>query len=176
MLQSGIAARIVFVLCLAVGIGTQVSFFSPPAKAAADDAGSLVSVVSIFYKNYIEAMLKDFAGEKVDYDFRQQHEVDVAFVQKIEKLIKDAEDSEFGSLEYDPILMAQDMPEGMQYVEPVIKGDSAELIAYTLWSGGSKNAICVSLVKKANGWRIIDVIDMEEEETIQECGGMKTGR
>jgi len=146
-----------------------------PPRAAADDSEAVVGVVSAFYRNYITALLKSFAGEKVDYDYRKQPEVDAALVLKIEKLVEEAQESELGALEYDPILMAQDVPKSMRYAKPIIKGGSAELIAYTLWGDGGKQAICVALAKKDNAWRIIDLIDMEEEEAPQECGGLKTG-
>jgi len=171
MVSPGVAARVVLALCLAAGPAV---LFSPRAMAAADESDVVVGVVSAFYKNYITSLLKSFAGEKVDYDFRRQPEVDAAFVRKIDKIIEDAQKTEFG-LDYDPVLMAQDVPKGMRYAKPVIKGGSAELIAYELWDGGSKQAICVSLAQKDNVWRIMDVIDMEDEETPKECGGMKTG-
>jgi hypothetical protein len=145
-------------------------FFSPRAMAAGDDAGAIAGVVSTFYKNYIAATLKAFTG-KVDYDFRQQPELDAVFVQKIDALIKEAEDDVLG---YDPILMAQDVPTGMRYGKPAVNGDLAELIAYKLWDGGSESALCVSLAKKDKAWRIIDVIDMEEAEKTQKCGGIET--
>jgi len=171
MVSPGVAARVVLALSLAAG---PALLFPPRPMAAADDSDVVVGVVSTFYKNYITSLLKSFAGEKVDYDFRRQPEVDAAFVRKIDRIIEDAQKTEFG-LDYDPVLMAQDVPKGMRYAKPVIKGGSAELIAYALWNGGSKHAICVSLAKKDNVWRIMDVIDMEDEETPQECGGMKTG-
>ena len=175
MIPPGRAARsVVVALCLAVGLAAWAAFFSPQAMAAEDDARAIVSVVSTFYTNYIAALRKSFAGEKPDYDFRRQPEADAAFVRKIDKLIKEAENSEAG-LGYDPILMAQDVPTGMRYAKPAIKGGSAELIAYTLWDGGSKHALCVSLAKKGGVWRIVDVTDMEDAETRQECGGMKAG-
>jgi len=171
MVSPGVAARVLLTVFLAAGPAV---LFSSRAVAAADDSDVVVGVVSTFYKNYITSLLKSFAGEKVDYDFRRQPEVDAAFVRKIDKIYEDAQKTEFG-LDYDPVLMAQDVPKGMRYAKPVIKVGSAELIAYELWNGGSKHAICVSLAQKENVWRIIDVIDMEDEETPQECGGMKTG-
>ena len=172
MTLRGIATRMVLALCLAVGIAAQTAFVSPPAMAAADDANAVVRVVSAFYRNYIEAH-RHFDGKKMDYDFRKQPEVDASFVQKIDKLIADAQKSEFGALEYDPILMAQDVPVGMKYAKPVIKESSAKLIAYTLWGGGPEHAICVSLAKKDSGWHITDVTDIETEKMKQECGGTK---
>ena len=173
MIPRGRTTRSMFALSLAVGIAAWAAFFSPRAMAAEDDARAIVSVVSTFYKNYTASLRKSFAGAKDDYDFRKQPEADASFVRKIETLIADAQKSEYGALEYDPILMAQDVPTGMRYAKPVIKDGSAELIAYTLWDGGSKHAICVSLAKKDTTWRIIDVTDMEDEDTKRECGGMK---
>ena len=174
MILRGTVARGLFALSLAAGVAAWAAF-SLPARAAADDARAVVGVVSTFYKNYTASLHRRFAGKQDDYDFRKQPEVDAAFVRKIDTLIADAQ-KEYGALEYDPILMAQDAPAGMRYAKPVIKGDSAELIAYTLWGDeASKHALCVSLAKKGGLWRIVDVMDMEFEETRRECGGMKTG-
>jgi len=149
--------------------------FSPQAMAGTDDADAITGVVSTYYKRHIEATRKSLAGTKTGYDFLKQPEVDAAFVQKIEKLFKDAEDEDDGILGYDPILMAQDIPEGMQYAKPLIFGDRAEIIAYTVWGPNpdDKSPICVSLSKNEEVWRITDVIDMKWEEEKQECGGMK---
>jgi len=151
--------------------------FSPWAMAATNDADAITDVVSTYYKNYIEATRKSLAGEKTGYHFLKQPELDAVFVQKIEKLFKDAEDEDDGILGYDPILMAQDIPEGMQYAKPLITGDTAEVIAYTVWGPGpdDKSPLCASLSKKENVWRITDVIDMKWEDEKQECGGMKIG-
>ena len=136
--------------------------------AAPDDAGAVVGVVSTFYTNYIKALRGN-----ADYPLSRQPQVDASFAQKIDALIADAQKSAPGFLDYDPILMAQDVPEGMEYAKPAINGDSAELVAYALWSGGSKHAIRISLVKKDNAWRITDVIDMETPDASSEDKGMK---
>ena len=170
---------IALVFCFFLAAGAAM-LFSPQAMAAEGDAEAVVRVVSTYYKNYIAATLKSMAGKKTDYHFLKQPEVDAAFVQKIEKLFKDAEDEEeTGLLPYDPVLMAQDVPRrSMQYAKPLIFGDRAEIIAYTVWGPNQddKSPICVSLVKKEGVWRITDVINPnhEEEEERRECGRMKT--
>jgi len=159
--------------CLLTALLMLAMFFSPRTMAATDGADAILGVVSTYYKRHIEMTRKSFDGEKTGYDFLKQPELDAVFVQKIKKLFKDAEDEDGGILDYDPILMAQDIPESMQYAKPLIIGDRAEIIAYTVWGPDDKNPLCVSLSKKENVWRITDIIDMKWEEGKQECDGMK---
>ena len=70
--------------------------------------------------------------------------------------------------------MAQGTPQDMQHATPLIQGTSAELVAYLLWGGDNKSAICVSLAHREGAWRITNALDMQTEEKQQECGGMKT--
>ena len=140
------------------------------SQAATGEGEAIVKVVSTFYKGYIKAL--DTSDKK--YSWRKQTEVDPSFVRKIDALIEEAK-KEDGFLGYDAILMAQDWPrEEMEYATPVIKGDTAEIVAYTVW-GDNKNPLCVTLAKKDTHWRITDVIDMDwfEGEEILECGGIK---
>ena len=143
------------------------------SQAATGEAETIVKVVSTFYKGYIKAL--DTSDKK--YSWRKQPEVDLSFVRKVDALIEEAK-KEGGFLGYDAILMAQDWPrEEMEYAAPVVKGDTAEIIAYKDWGGGNKSPLCVTLSKKDAQWRITDVIDMDwfEGEEILECGGLKRG-
>jgi hypothetical protein len=85
-------------------------------------------------------------------------------MQKINALFKEAEQDECG-LGYDPILMAQDIPSDFQYGKPLITGNSAKLAVYASWgTPESKYVICVSLVKKDDNWRIIDICNKKLED------------
>ena len=150
----GNISRAVRLLCLSAGIVLVLFAFSSQTKAAMDDAGAITGVVSAFYDKYLKLDWTD------EFEFepwlQQQPEVDAALVEKIKNLFEEAE-REVGFLEYDPILMAQDIPEGMEYATPVIDGARAELIAYTLWGEDSKAAIRVLLMKREDAWRIVDI-------------------
>ena len=127
-----------------------------------DETSEIKRLVSTFYDNYIQALEKD---ELTDDYLQRQPEVDEALVLKIKKLIKEAEESEFGYLEYDPILLAQDIPTGWKYEDTVINGDEARLTVYKLWDGRSDNdPNCVSLKKKNGRWRITDI------DYVETCG------
>ena len=140
------------------------------SQAVAGEAEIILKTVSTFYKGYITSL--DTSDET--YRWQEQPEVDPSFVRKLDALIEKATKEE-GGLGYDPLLMAQDWPrEDMEYVTPVIKGTTAEMIAYTVW-GDSKQPLCVTLANKKGVWRITDVIDMiwyDGEEKL-ECGGLK---
>ena len=164
-----IVAQVFFTLALAATTVSPV-FHSPRAEAALDEADTIVSVVSAFYTKYLKL---NMSVDLLDW-LRRQPEADAAFVEEIEKLFKEVENSEEGYLGYDPVLMAQDFPERMQYDRPVVDGASAELIAYTLWGEGSKSPLCVSLIKREGAWRITGVLDMRDEEA-KACGGMEPG-
>ena len=177
MYLCGIAVRSALAWCLAVGIAVApVVFLSPKAEAVQNEAEAVIGVVSAFYDKYLKTV--DTPVELLSW-LRQQPEADAAFVEGLEKLFNKAEESEFeGLLPYDPILMAQDFPTGMEYArQPVIDGAAAELIAYTLWGDepeGHKSPLCVSLIKREGVWRITGVLDMRDEEA-KACGGMEPG-
>ena len=140
------------------------------AHAATGEGETVIKVVSTFYTGYI----KSLETSDRTYRWRVQPEVDPSFVSKIDALIDKAK-KEDGFLGYDPILMAQDWPrEKMEYATPIIKGNTAEIIAYTVWSG-DKVPLCVTLASKEGAWRITDIIDMRwfEGEEAFECGGLK---
>jgi len=142
------------------------------SQAATSEVETIVKVVSTFYKGYI----KSLETSDETYRWREQPEVDPSFVSKIDALLAEAqeENEEYG-LGYDAILMAQDWPQRMEYAIPIIKGDTAEIIAYKDWGGGDKSPLCVILSQKDTQWRIVDIIDMRwfEGEERLECGGLK---
>ena len=163
-----IAKQILFTLCLVVAISVILpANLSLSVEVPTDEVEAVVGVVSTFYTNYIETG-KD--PEK-SMNLRQYPEVSAVFVDKIDELLKEAASTEPGFLGYDPILMAQDFPDSMEYATPVINGDSAELIAYKIW-GDSKSPLCVALAKQEGQWRITDIIDMHHQESECQCGGM----
>ena len=150
---------LLFVSALSIG--------SVIAKAGEmDDASAVVNVVSSFYGKYIR-------GDS-GHEWRDWPEVDALLGQNVDKLHEDAAKTEYGSLEYDPILMAQDIPVGLEYAKPVINGVSAELVVYGLWRGGApKYPFCVRLTKKEKNWRITEIVNMEFPDKKKKCGGMR---
>ena len=160
--------QILFTLCLMVAISVILPIhLSWSAETPTDEVGAVVGVVSTFYTNYLKAA-KD---PEVRMGFQQHPELSAVFVAKIDALLQEAASTEPGFLGYDPILMAQDFPDSMEYATPVINGDSAELIAYKIW-GDSKSPLCVALAKQEGQWRITDIIDMNFQESECQCGGM----
>ena len=151
-----------------------VTFLTFPfaSQAATNEAESVVEVVSTFYRNYISAL------EAYDstYKWSEQPEVDPDLIKKIAALFDEVEEDEDGEriLGYAPILMAQDWPATMEYATPIINGDVAEIIAYTVW-GDNKVPLCVTVANREDVWRITDIIDMRhfDGETPFKCGGMK---
>ena len=143
------------------------------SQAATSEAETIVNVVSTFYTGYIKSL--DTADKT--YRWREQPEVDPSFVSTIDALLAEARKENGGEygLGYDAILMAQDWPQKMEYAAPIIKGDTAEIIAYKDWGGEDKSPLCVALSKKDARWRIVAIIDMHwfEGEEILECGGLK---
>ena len=136
------------------------------------EAQTIVDVVSSFYKEHIRSL------EEPDLrmDWRTMPQVSTVFVRKIEELLAEAAKTEPGYLGYDPFLMAQDWPETMEYDVPVIDGDTAELVAYTVW-GTRRYPLCVTLAHADGLWRITDIIDMEMPDVEGfECGGLKTAQ
>lgn len=92
-----------------------------------------------------------------------REEISHSFAQRIDEMIlAAARDSEMGALEYDPILMAQDTPNFLDYATPQVNGSSATITVFTVWEWGdesSKNPINVSLRKVGRTWRITDIQD-----------------
>jgi hypothetical protein len=161
--------RIILAACLAAGItGLPLS----RAGSADNDAAMAAGAVKAFYDAYVKAHNESLNS---GFDYRKQPQVDPALVKKITALFKEAEKSEPYVLGYDPILMAQDIPRGMEYGKPAVAGDKAAMLAYTLWDGGFKSSICVSLVKTENVWRISDVNHMDDEKLIPECRALSPG-
>ena len=143
--------------------------FPGQAKAAMNDADSVMRVVYTFYKNYtgIESVIS------IPEYLREQPEVDAAFVEQVTQRYKEAEKEEYSPP--DLVLMAQDTPFFMQYSRPIINGAKGNIIAYGVWRGSSTYPICVSLLKKEGDWRISAVHAMDvsvEFGGVLECGGM----
>lgn len=171
MVPHKIVRRTLLTLCLSMSMVAASSLlFAEQAKAALNEADSVMSVVYTFYKNY---MATDGVYSVTEY-LRAQTEVDAAFVEQLESAYKEAENSGLESLDHDPVLMAQDYPHFMQYSRPVINGASANVIAYGIWRMGGSYPICVSLVKKTDAWRISSVNHMDVKfGGSRDCGGMK---
>jgi hypothetical protein len=99
-------------------------------------------------------------------------QIDHSFAKKIDQMLLKAmqEDPEIGGLEYDPILMAQDIPESIDYDEPDINDRDATITVYTEWNKHNelfkshKSPIKVVLHKSGKEWRITDIIDPKSEE------------
>ena len=162
-------SRLCLSLLLAAGLFAGV-LCPGEALAGQSDAEAVTATVAAFYKNYIAS----FDDMETPFILRDQAEIDPSFTDRIAALFAQAEDTEPGFLGYDPILMAQDVPSGMAFSEPVLFGDRAEIIAWTEWGEDSRNPLCVVAGKTGGVWRITDVIDMHpyEDEPILECGGM----
>ncbi len=160
-------------LCLGLSMLVGSSLLFPgQAKAAMNDADSVMSVVYTFYKKYSGASIPS-----VPEYLREQPEVDAAFVEQATQRYKEAEKDEYGPP--DLVLMAQDTPFFMQYSRPIINGAKANIIAYGVWRGSSTYPICVSLLKKEGDWRISAVHAMDvsvEFGGVVECGGMTPER
>ena len=142
------------------------SLASPLAsQAAASEADSIVQVVSAFYKSFLS---EDGFGSE-SYDWTKQPELDPAFVAKAERLINE------NLVDAHPVLWGQDKPLDMEYLTPVITGDTAEIIVNKAFGEGDMASLCVTLSKKDAQWRITDVIDMDWYEGVAtlECGGLK---
>lgn len=160
-------------LCLALTmLAGSALLFPGQAKAAMNDADSVMSVVYTFYKKYsVESI------PSVSDCLREQPEVDAAFVEQVTRRYKEAEKEEYGPP--DLVLMAQDTPFFMQYSRPIINSAKANIIAYGVWRGSSTYPICVSLLKKEGDWRISAVHAMDvsvEFGGVLECGGMPPDR
>ena len=58
----------------------------------------------------------------------------------------------------DPIVCAQDMPQGLTFAQRSVDGDRAEVLVQTLWNPGTEYEyamdIVVSLVKEGDTWQI----------------------
>ena len=58
----------------------------------------------------------------------------------------------------DPIVCAQDMPQGFTFEQRMVEGNQAEVMVQTLWNPGTEfemtHDIMVSLVKQDDAWQI----------------------
>jgi hypothetical protein len=122
------------------------------------ESDDVVQTVSRFYKDYIKAG----AG---GLNWRERKEIAPAFVREIDRqsaMYKKLYGMD--ALDYDPVVMAQDMPSDMRFDLPAISGDTARLTAYTLWGmegvdGESELPITITLVKSGPLWKISNIID-----------------
>lgn len=140
------------------------------AHAASGDGDLIVRAASTFYRDYLARI--DKPGAEIDdlaAYLRQRPAIEPHFAGKVDKLIGDARRND-EPVPYDPVLMAQ-----VKYGNPVISGSSAELIAHRVW-GQDSTALCLLFNKKDGAWRMYDVIDMDDEESARDCGGMKAGK
>ena len=112
----------------------------------------VADTVQIFYQKYLQA-----AREHVVSDLQQQEELHPQFIQKIADLLHQAENNEQGFLEFDPILLAQDIPEGIEIGQVILTGsDKAHVLVYILWTG-VKTTLKVSLFWENKTWSIIEI-------------------
>jgi len=95
-----------------------------------------------------------------------RNEIAHSFAQKIDKIMLEAmRDEEEEGLNYDPILLAQDVPESLEYGEPIAKNQQGEITIYQLWGYDQdvhKRPIKVFLYRTGKSWRITDIIDQRE--------------
>ena len=158
-----------------IAIFVLVATFVARPVFAADDSAQVLQVTTKFYDDYLQRVstLSDDSEDLVPY-LSKRNDVDPSYLERLDKLITEAfeYDEEIG-LDYDPILMAQEVPLVMNYGTPVINGTSAEIIANKVWMDEAASPLCVTLTKQDGAWRISDIIDMEDEESQRDCGGMK---
>lgn len=166
--------QILCALCLSIGIA--LFSFAPSALAAPNDADAVVKTASTFYKNYL-AWLKKNDGTDLMV-FLKTQEVEPAFIANVKSLFDEAEKTEPGFLDYDPILFAQDIPDAIRYGKPGF-GEAwwAKLVGYMFWGKDepSSTALCISVAKIQNRWRITDVSDFDLDDKNQNCGAVSGG-
>ena len=149
------------------------------AGAAGDDSARIVKTVTDFYADYAKCTAQEqdnCNGENIPAFLAKRPDVDPEFTKKITNLVTNAYKEPDGEgLEFDPILLAQELPEKISCDKPIIAGDSAEMIMHK-GSAEFPSMACIALSKKDGVWRIRDIIDMDDEETRPACGGLKGSR
>ena len=93
-------------------------------------------------------------------------QIDQSFAQKIDRMLLEAmqDDPDLGGLPFDPIIMAQDIPNSVDYDEAEINNKNAKITVYPIFGEGnytSKSPIQVNLHKLGKTWRITDIIDLD---------------
>jgi len=113
-----------------------------------------------FYHNYLKSICVT-NKTLVEYLYSQK-EIDHAFVKKVERLIEKSKHTNTiigGTLGYDPILMAQDIPPRLIYSVPLVRQRSATIKVFAVWGDKIEGTIVVKLRKTDDAWKIIDIID-----------------
>lgn len=149
---------------------------------------AVTRTVATFFTDYIhatstpqvvgqnEAAAENKAAGIVEFLYgREGKDVRLSYAEKIDRLIaRLLQNPEVRHVPYDPILMSRDTPQQMQYSPPREQGESAEIIAYALWSDGRRLPICVSLSSHNSAWQIEDIQDIGSPESLkQECAGIE---
>lgn len=111
----------------------------------------------LFYSWYLSYIGQGETGRNplVDGAYRQSDLLSPAFVEKVDGALATMEGGG-----YDPILMAQDVPVGIEIVETVEEGGSATVTVHRYF-GGNPEAypMEVHLQCQGEGWQITDVTD-----------------
>ena len=122
-----------------------------PARASrntnAREAATPEDVVSTFYDWYLEYI--DHGGEMrnplVDRAYRSRSELAPAFVSEVDEILATADKGA-----YDPILLAQDVPERIVVNRATVTGDTAQVKVEMFWSGNptpSERTVTLSLAE-----------------------------
>ncbi|NPV07348.1 MAG: DUF3828 domain-containing protein [Anaerolineae bacterium] len=133
-----IAIGLVAVLGLAAWIGYPQLTGAAPANTTPSET------VEAFYSWYIGLPMDQINTAYKDSDYLTE-----GFVQKVEQIR-----ASFDRGGYDPILLAQDIPNEVKAVEETVSGDTALVRVETSFAGHS---FLVELTQVGGEWRISDV-------------------
>jgi len=133
-----------------------------PQTESTQDVKAVVppqEVVADFYNWYLEyvnAGRGDMAGMRnplVDGAYRTCGYLTGTFVQEIDETL-----ASFDKGGFDPLLLAQDIPESVDAGETVIVGDEASVVIQMFWSGNPTPTERTVTVKQVDGqWKIADI-------------------
>ena len=131
-------------LSLAVGI---VVVVAGCAWVSQEPELSPQEVVTTFYRWYI-----GYPGNPlVDREYRQSPYLAESYVEELDEALE-------GGIHFDPILLAQDIPERFTVEEADISGDEATVMVSLYWRGNDTPSVRrVDLALIEGGWRITDV-------------------
>ena len=159
----------------------------PATKVESPEVLSVRNTVAAFYNDYFrlydagdepgDSVIDMGKGARIVDFLYERPDVDSSFAEKIDRLVTSLlQDPEIRGLPSDPLVMSRALPLEMQFDDPVIAENKADIIAYTLWDKGARRPICLSLVKTDAVWKIENIIDMNLPGGMSECGGKKAGQ
>lgn len=123
----------------------------------AGKAGSALEAAEGFYSWYLayigDPATDTFRNPLVDRAYRQAPYVSEAFVAEVDALL-DQDIAEFGGIMADPILQAQDIPQGFT-VEP---GPAEEIVTVNLFFGETVYPVQVRVVDQDGAWLVDGII------------------